>query len=811
MHKGRSSRFASGMASLALVAGAVTGFGAVGVIALATAPPAAALTCSATWTGGGGTTDWNTANNWSPSGVPSGVNVCIPANATVVDSNVSPSLSGLDVAQGATLTIGTSGGSNGLNLTVNGPTSVEGSLDLGVSGTSFATMNVDGTGLTVSSTGSVTEAGTMTMGSNGSSPSVVNNGSLTVSSTGGMNFEGGSSMTNGGVLTDNNSAANNIALTTGGLTITGGTICGTAPGLNSTPLTFSGTPVAGPNCSSGTQDQIQAHGGTEVLTGTVPAGYSIVDNATVSTTTSVTNDGSVQLADGTLIVGNTTTFTNNGSFDVATNNGTLDGSTSTGSTFTSSSSGSFTIEGTLTIGSNGSDVAVVNNGSLTVSSTGGMNFDGGSSMTNGGVLTDNNSAANNIALTTGGLTITGGTICGTAPSLNSTPLTFSGTPVAGPNCTSGTQDQIQAYGGTEVLTGTVPAGYSIVDNATVSTTTSVTNDGSLQLADGTLIVGNTTTFTNNGSFDVATNNGTLDGSTSTGSTFTSSSSGSVTVEGTLTIGSNGSDVAVVNDGSLTVGTSGGMNFDGGSSMTNGGVLTDNNSAANNIALTTGGLTITGGTICGTAPGLNSTPLTFSGTPVAGPNCSSGTQDQIQAHGGTEVLTGTVPAGYSIVDNATVSTTTSVTNDGSVQLADGTLIVGNTTTFTNNGSFDVATNNGTLDGSTSTGSTFTSSSSGSFTIEGTLTIGSNGSDVAVVNNGSLTCLEHRGDELRRRQLHDQRRGADRQQLGGEQHRPHDGRSDDHGRHHLRDSSVAQLHPAHVLGHAGGRPELSGRCG
>ena len=49
-------------------------------------------------------------------------------------------------------------------------------------------------------------------------------------------------MTNGGVLTDNDSAADSISLTTGGLTITGGTICGTAPSLNSTPLTFSGTP-----------------------------------------------------------------------------------------------------------------------------------------------------------------------------------------------------------------------------------------------------------------------------------------------------------------------------------------------------------------------------------------------------------------------------------------------------------------------------------------------------------------------------------------------------------------------------------------
>ena len=145
----------------------VTGFGTVGVITLATTPStSAAPTCSASWTGGAGTTDWNTATNWSPAAVPTGTNVCVTADATVVDSNVSPSLASLDLAQGATLTIGTPSGSNGLSLTVNGPTTVEGSLALGVSGTSFASMNVDGTGLTIASTGSVTEAGSMTMGSN---------------------------------------------------------------------------------------------------------------------------------------------------------------------------------------------------------------------------------------------------------------------------------------------------------------------------------------------------------------------------------------------------------------------------------------------------------------------------------------------------------------------------------------------------------------------------------------------------------------------------------------------------------------------
>ena len=203
---------------------------------------------------------------------------------------------------------------------------------------------------------------------------------------------------------------------------------------------------------------------------------------------------------------------------------------------------------------------MTNDGTMTLSSTGALNFDGGSSMTNGGVLTDNDSAADSISLTTGGLTITGGTICGTAPSLNSTPLTFSGTPVAGPDCPAGVaEDVIQARTGTEVLTGTIPAGYTIVDNATVSTTTSVTNDGSLVLADGTLIISSTSTFTNSGGFDTTSANGTLDANTSSGGTFVNGSGGNWTIEGTLTVGSNGSAPALTNSGFLGIAPGAGLN------------------------------------------------------------------------------------------------------------------------------------------------------------------------------------------------------------------------------------------------------------
>ena len=468
-----------------------------------------------TWTGDAGTTDWNTANNWSPVGCPVGTDVCVTANATVVDSNVSPSEDSLDVALGATLTIGTCTGTNGLSLTVNGPTTVEGSLVLGPSGTSFTNMTVEGTGpgLDISSAGSVTEDGTMTMGANGTVPTVTNDGILTAGTSGALVFDGSSSLTNGGVLTDDNTAADSIELGAGGFTVTGGTICGTAPTLNSAPLTFSGTPVAGANCTSGNQDQIQVRTGTTALTGNVPVGYTIVANATISTAAAVTNNGEIQLAGGTLLVGSTTTLTNNGTFDVTAANATIDASsTSIAGALTTTSTGSFTLEGELTLSSNSSDLALTNDGTMTLSSAGTLNFEGNSSLTNGGVLTDNNTNANSISLSAGGLTVTGGTICGTAPSLNTAPLTFSGTPVAGANCTSGNQDQIQVRTGTTALSGNVPTGYTIIANASISTAAAVTNNGEIQLAGGTLIVGGGTTLTNNGTFDVTALNATIDAS-----------------------------------------------------------------------------------------------------------------------------------------------------------------------------------------------------------------------------------------------------------------------------------------------------------
>ncbi|MFZ0251905.1 MAG: Ig-like domain repeat protein [Acidimicrobiales bacterium] len=405
------------------------------------------------------------------------------------------------------------------------------------------------------------------------------------------------------MLTDNNATADSISLGTGGLTLSGGTLCGTAPSLNSAPLTFSSGFTAGPNCISGTQDQIQARTGNDVLTGTIPTGYTLVANATVSTTTAVTNDGELQLAGGTLIVGSATTFTNSGSFDTTSANGTLDASSTTGGAFTTTSSGSWTVEGNLTIGSNGSEPALTNDGTLTLSSTGDLSFDGASSLTNGGVLTDNNAVADNISLGTGGLTVTGGTLCGTAPSLNSAPLTFVGTPTPGPDCAAGVaQDEIQARSGINVLTGTIPTGYTLVVNATVSTNSAVTNDGSIVLAGGTLIISSTNTFTNDGGFDTTSANGTLDATTSTGGTFVNGSDGNWTIEGNLTVASNGSSPALTNSGFLGIAPGAELSLDGGVTLTNtasGTVafgISGVNTSTSNYGIISGKTNLQGGTL-----------------------------------------------------------------------------------------------------------------------------------------------------------------------------------------------------------------------
>ncbi len=123
-------------ACLVMVAGvlAITGVTGIGV-----APAAdTVLSCTDTWTGGAGTTDWGTPANWS-TGVPDAnlVDACIPGGATVVDQNPTVVVGELTVAKGSSLTVGagrtSTTGSAGATLSVSSGLDNDGTLSAGPS------------------------------------------------------------------------------------------------------------------------------------------------------------------------------------------------------------------------------------------------------------------------------------------------------------------------------------------------------------------------------------------------------------------------------------------------------------------------------------------------------------------------------------------------------------------------------------------------------------------------------------------------------------------------------------------------------
>ncbi len=146
----RATVVGAGFAVLVLVAGTFTGLGSAATTGGATSAAApVASSCDDLWTGGAGTTEWNSATNWS-GGVPDdGSSACIPGGATVVVPDASFSVGKLTVLVGATLDVGTGSGSGGapaslsvsLGLAVNGTVTVRGT----VTGENAAVLTNDGT------------------------------------------------------------------------------------------------------------------------------------------------------------------------------------------------------------------------------------------------------------------------------------------------------------------------------------------------------------------------------------------------------------------------------------------------------------------------------------------------------------------------------------------------------------------------------------------------------------------------------------------------------------------------------------------
>ena len=162
---------------------------------------------------------------------------------------------------------------------------------------------------------------------------------------------------------------------------------------------------------------------------------------------------------------------------------------------------------------------------------------------------------------------------------------------------------VQARSGGSTLTGNIPAGYTINDDAQITTSGPLTNDGSLVLAGGTLILSSTGTFTNDGGFDTTSANGNLDATGSqTGATFANGSGGNWTIEGNLSVGSNGTVAALTNSGFLGIAPGAELAVEGTNTFTNTssgtvafGIDGANTSSAN-YGLLSGKTNLQGGTL-----------------------------------------------------------------------------------------------------------------------------------------------------------------------------------------------------------------------
>ncbi|MFZ0250658.1 MAG: hypothetical protein WAL61_12010, partial [Acidimicrobiales bacterium] len=309
------------MLSAALIAGTLGG--SIATLTDST-PTAAQATCTDTWTGGAGDSQWTTAGNWSTGTVPSSTDdVCIgpgmSASTTVdLDEEGSVTVDSLTVGGGSagtqTLAIGTSpvggGGTNLLTLnstTVQSGTLPDGKIELGSASTSggYADLTAptgaptfsnagdlvaestgaaagptsdDLLGLDITNTGMLEVGGDLGFGQEFQRPSapgpvtLTNNGTLTVDSGGYFEVEGSGANTTtltgeGGTITNNGSLEATDGIVNQGAT----TISGNPIHLLGSALNFTGS-------GSGLWD---FQGTTNTVSGNMVSGQTIeVDGGT---------------------------------------------------------------------------------------------------------------------------------------------------------------------------------------------------------------------------------------------------------------------------------------------------------------------------------------------------------------------------------------------------------------------------------------------------------------------------------------------------------------------------------------------------
>jgi fibronectin-binding autotransporter adhesin len=481
-------------------------------------------------------------------------------------------------------------------------------------------------------------------------------------------------------------------------------------------------------------------GGSDQLTITNTLGTPVFDTSAGD----LTNAGTVVMSGGaggiTILINDSAAVSNSGIWNTTgSGNSQITENSGTGNTFTNTGTFENTGSGTLTVATTG-NLLFTDTGGIINASGGPINFTGSNVAFNGtsfegaaGVgiygagMTGNISSANNA------LNLAGGTITATSP------VTL----------TTASGSQVTWSAATLVGSWTVPSGSTLtaVTNGTQHqfSGATVNNAGIFNYgASDTLLLNNTTTLTNNGTFNVTTpttiteNSGTTNSFVNNGA-FNNTSGGLVTVRttGNLLFTNSGTGTLTTSGTSSTLLTGGNFVFNDGTTFNGGGAVTIDSGAAFNggFTVTADGstLNLTGGTFTGAGGGTNPLGATLYGAMSWTNGILTGSW--VVANGST--LNAITNNSQHQLSGATVT----VNNGGTFNYgATDTLLINNSTALTNNGTFNITApttiteNSGTTNSFVNSGLMQQTSAVGT----GTTTIATTG-NLTFANNGILQVL------------------------------------------------------------------------
>jgi len=649
----------------------VASLGSAGVAAVATATPSGAATCTNSWQGPTtGTTDWNaSAANWS-AGFPtaSGVTCISLAGTYTVVLKADVNLGALQVGGGASgvQTLKVDGSVTNVSVTLATPSLVGngGELLLAPS-TGFGLVSGAG-GLTVNSGGTLATAGpsntaylrtnitnqaggTMSIGAANSLQDVgtatTNNGTLTVSAAGHLAVGGVGAFTNSGA----------IALT-GSITIGNATYTQNSGSISGNPVIMSG---GGTLADAGGTGSIDVTGSINV-SGVIPSGQTVTVDGSI---TNVTLNATSALTDsGTLVLNPSTGFAWLGGSDLTVTSGGVFATGGSGnisylrSNITNQSGGTVNISGSNT--RQDQSTTTTNNGTFTVALGGAYLASGGGSsfgFVNAGSLT-----------ITGSLTIVSDSFTQTSGSISGNAVVLSGGSILVDTSGTGAFD----ITGSSTLIGNIPTGQTVtvdgsVTNVTLTLSGATTVHGVLNLnpsvgftwlnGPGSVTIASGGVFATGGSGNISYLR----------SNITNQSGGTVNISGSNT--RQDQSTTTTNNGTFTVAVGGAYLASGGGSsfgFVNAGSLT-----------ITGSLTIGSDSFTQTSGSISGNAVVLAGSSTLVDTSGTGAFNIT----GSSTLTGNIPTGQTVTVDGSV--TNVILNLSGATTVNGTLTMSPTNGFT----------------------------------------------------------------------------------------------------------------------------------